>query len=150
MLQQAVMAYLKATLNESNVCMIYNVASFYQLKELSEACSNFVDMHALDVMKSEGFLSLSQIALTELIARDSFFAQEVEIFRGVKRWMEHNIHEDEAKELLQGIRLQLIPQSCLLHEIRKCDLFDSDKILDALSLIDQKSDVELRHRGLLG
>ena len=149
MLQQAIITYLKATLNEANVCVIYNVASFYQLKELTETCSNFVDMHALEVMKEDGFLSLSQIALTELIARDSFFAQEVEIFRGVKRWMEHNVFKEEAKELLQGIRLQLIPQSCLLHEVRKCELFDSNRILDALSLIDQKSDMNLRHRGLL-
>ena len=143
------MTYLKATLNETNVCVIYNVASFYQLKELSEACSNFVDMHALEVMKADGFLSLSQTALTELIARDSFFAEEVEIFRGVKRWMEHNIRRDDAKELLRGIRLQLIPQTFLLHEIRKCELFDSDKILDALSIIDRQSNEELRYRGLL-
>jgi len=149
-LQQAIVAYLKATLNERNVCEIYNVASFYQLKELSEACSCFVDLHAMEVMKSDGFLSLSQTALSELIARDSFYADEFEIFYGVRRWMEHNcVEKDGAKELLEGIRLQLMPQSSLLTDIRRCDMFDSDKILDALSIINQKSVRDLKHRGLL-
>ena len=126
------------------------MASFYQLKELCEACSCFVDMHALDVMKSDGFLSLSQTALSELIARDSFYADEFEIFYGVKRWMEHNcVQKEGAKELLEGIRLQLIPQTRLLNDIRWCDMFDSDRILDALSLMDQTSVLELKHRGLL-
>ncbi len=149
-LQQAVTTYLKATLSVTNVCIIYNVASFYQLKELAEACSTFVDMHATEVMKAEGFLSLSQVAITELIARDSFFAPEIDIYHGVKRWMEHNnIQRDDADDLLAGIRLQLIPQSDLLNEVRKCAMFDPDKILDALSLIDQKSIFDLGHRGLL-
>lgn len=149
-LQQAIITYLKATLTVTNVCVIYNVASFYQLKELAESCSTFVDMHATEVMKSDGFLSLSQTALTELIARDSFFAPEFEIYFGVKCWMEHNgVLTEDAGELLAGIRLQLIPQSSLLKEIRQCGMFDSEKILDALSLIAQKSSSELGHRGLL-
>lgn len=150
MLQQAIVTYLKATFTVTNVCVIYNVASFYQLKDLAESCSTFVDMHATDVMKSDGFLSLSQTALTELIARDSFFAPESEVYRGVKCWMEHNgVAKEEAGELLAGIRLQLIPQGYLLKEIRQCDLFDPDRILDALTLISLKSSSELGHRGLL-
>lgn len=149
-LQQAIVTYLKATLTVGNTCIIYNVASFYQLKELSESCSTFVDMHATEVMKADSFLALSQTALTELIARDSFFAPEIDIYNGVKCWMEHNgVQREEAGDLLVGIRLQLIPQSLLLNEIRQCGMFDPDKILDALSLITQKSSLELGRRGLL-
>lgn len=147
LLQQAITTYLKATLSVLNVCIIYNIASFYQLKELAETCSTFVDMHATEVMKADSFLSLSQSALGELIARDSFFAPEIEIFRGVRSWMEHN--GVEGQDLLVGIRLQLIQQSDLLEEVRKCGMFHPDKILDALSVIDQKSISELCHRGLL-
>lgn len=150
-LQQAIIAYLKATLSVPNACVIYNVASFYQLKEMAEACSTFVDMHATEVMKADSFLSLSQTALTELIARDSFFAPEIEIYHGVRGWMEHNnVKKEEAEELLSGIRLQLIPQSHLLAEIRQSNMFNPDRILDALSLATQKSISELGHRGLVG
>lgn len=149
-LQQAITTYLKATLSVINVCVIYNIASFYQLKDLSDACSTFVDMHAIDVMKVEGFLSLSQTALTELIARDSFFAPEMEIYHGIKAWMDHNsVQRSDAEDLLGGIRLQLMPQDFLLEEIRRCGLFDPDSILDALSVISKKSPSDLGNRGLL-
>ena len=149
-LQQSVTAYLKATLNVNNVCSIYNMASFYQLKDLCTSCSTFVDMHASEVMKSDGFLTLSKSALTELIARDSFFAPEMEIYEGIVRWMHHNnVGAEAAKGLLQMIRLQLIPLSHLLREIRRSRLFDPNDILDAIEMIDTKPAIDLDQRGLL-
>lgn len=149
-LQQAITTYLKATLSVSNVCIIYNVASYYQLKELADACTTFVDIHAPEVMKADSFLSLSRMALAELISRDSFFAPEIEIFHGIREWMKHNnVQSEDAKDLLDGIRLQLISQSDLLQEIRKSGMFKPDKILDALYLVDQRSLLDLKHRGLL-
>ncbi len=149
-LQQAILAYLKATLNVTNVCLVYNVASYYQLKDLCTACSTFVDMHASEVMKSEGFLSLSQLALMELCARDSFFAPEIEIYEGIVRWMRQNgIQPEEARELLRVIRLQLIPLLELLQEIRQSEMFEADDILDAISMKNLKREIELEQRGLL-
>ena len=49
-LQHAIMSFLKATLTIANVCHIFNVALFYQLKELSQACTSFVDMNASQVL----------------------------------------------------------------------------------------------------
>ena len=150
MLQQAIITYLKATLSGSNVCYVYNVASFYQLKDLCSACSAFVDLHALEVMKSEGFLSLSQSVLTDLVQRDSFFAPELDIYHGVVRWMKHNdVTQDSAKELLKGIRLQLIALDDLLEEVRVDGYFDADCILDAIQIANQTPDIKLGYRGLL-
>ena len=149
-LQQAIVAYLKATLNVTNVCLVYNVASFYQLKDLCMACSTFVDMHASEVMKSEGFLSLSQLALVELCSRDSFFAPELEIYKGIVRWMEHNEGKTEdTQDILKVIRLQLIPLPDLLREIRQSGLFDASSILDAIGMKYLKEEIELGQRGLL-
>ena len=150
MLQQAIITYLKATLSGSNVCYVYNVASFYQLKDLCSACSAFVDLHALEVMKSEGFLSLSQSVLTDLVHRDSFFAPELDIYHGVVRWMKHNdVAHESAKEFLKGIRLQLIPLADLLEEVRVAGYFDADCILDAIQMANQTPDIKLGYRGLL-
>ena len=149
-LQQSVTAYLKATFNVGNVCLVYNVASYYQQRELGSACCTFVDMHASEVMKSDGFLSLSQLALRELISRDSFYAPEMEIYHGIVHWMEHNkVQPEESRELLKVVRLQLMPLSDLLREIRKSGLFDPDDILDAVEMIDQKPAIELHQRGML-
>lgn len=150
LLQQTITAYLKATLTVANVCVIYNVANFYQLKELCASCTSFIDMNATEVLKSEGFLSLSQSALSDLVTRDSFYAPELDIYHGLIKWMEHNPDKREgSNELLKGIRLQLIPLGDLLHEVRTSGNFRPDDILDAISLVEHRTSVDLGHRGLL-
>lgn len=150
LLQQTITAYLKATLTVTNVCIIYNVANFYQLKDLCASCTSFIDMNATEVLKTEGFLTLSYSALNELVTRDSFYAPEIDIYHGVIKWKEHNPdRREESKELLKGIRLQLIPLNDLLKEVRKSGHFKPDDILDAISLVERGSSVELGHRGLL-
>lgn len=150
-LQQAIMAYLKATLSTSNVCMVYNVVIFYQLKELCQACTVFMDMNAAQVMKSDGFFSLSKQALVEVLARDSFFAHETDIYQGIQRWMAHHeVLPGDTKELLGVVRLQLIPIPVLLQEVRQSGLFEPDSILDAITMMNKKKPIELSQRGLLG
>lgn len=150
MLQQAIMSFLKATLTVANVCHIFNVASFYQLKELSQACTSFVDMNASQVMKSDGFCSLGKQALVDLLSRDSFFAPEMDVFSGIQQWMEVNeCSPSDKKELLQVVRLSLIPIDCLLNEVRECKLFDDSDILDAITTARrQDKQSTLRQRGL--
>ena len=149
-LQQSIMSYLKATLSVSNVCVIYNVAMFYQLRELCHACTAFVDMNATAVMKTEGFLSLSQQALTELVSRDSFFSPELDIYHGVKRWLEANdVSLSEAKDLLKVVRLQLLPLKDILGDVRQSELYDANVILDAITMMKMEAPIELRQRGLL-
>ena len=144
------MAYLKATLNVSNVCIIYNCAMFYQLKDLCSACASFVDLNAQAVMKSEGFLCLSQQALIKLLSRDSFFSPELEIYHGIQRWIEQNeVSSDGCKGLLKVVRLQLIPLKSLLGEIRQSELYEANDILDAIAMVNQKKPIDLNQRGLL-
>lgn len=148
LLQQTVTAYLKATLTVPNVCVIYNVGNFYQIKELCAACTSFIDMNATEVLKTEGFLSLSQSALNDIVTRDSFYASEIDIYHGIIQWTEQNMDKvEESKELLKAIRLQLIPLGDLLQEVRLSGHFEPDDILDAISIAESAG--ELRHRGLL-
>lgn len=149
-LQQTVTAYLKATLTVTNVCLVFNVANYYQLKELSGACAVFIDMHAPEVLKSEGFLLLSHSALSELLERDSFFAPELDIYRGLLKWMEHHKESGtDFKDLLKLIRLQLLPMTSLLQDVRGSGHFSSDLILDAICVMDKGDATELRYRGML-
>jgi BTB/POZ domain-containing protein 9 len=149
-LQLSLMAYLKATLNVSNVCITYNVAMFYQLKELCQACASFVDLNAPAVMKSDGFLTLSHQALIQVISRDSFYSPELDIYLGIKRWRENNeLDPSELKSLLKVVRLQLLPMESLLNEVRQSGLYEANDILDAITMINQKKPIDLDQRGLL-
>lgn len=108
-------------------------------------------MNAPAVMKSEGFLSLAQPALIELLSRDSFFSPELDIYNGIRRWLDANeVPLEEIKSILKTIRLQLIPMKELLRDIRDSGLFEANDILDAISLINQRNPIELEQRGLLG
>ena len=149
-LQQSIISYLKAAVTVANVCLIFSVSSYYQLKELNSACTDFIDLHATEVMKSDGFLSLSQSALVDLVSRDSFYAPEMDIYHGILQWVQSNeVDVKDAKELLKAVRLQLIPMADLLEVIRKSGFFDAHEILDAISMISQFPAINLHHRGLL-
>ena len=149
-LQQSIISYLKAAVTVANVCLIFSVSSYYQLKELNSACTDFIDLHATDVMKSDGFLSLSQSALLDLVSRDSFYAPEMDIYHGILQWVQSNeVDVKDAKELLKAVRLQLIPMADLLQVVRKSGFFDAHEILDAITMINQFPSINLHHRGLL-
>jgi len=99
---------------------------------------------------SEGFLSLSQAALVDLLSRDSFFAPEIDIFRSVIRWMEkHNVSIEDARDLLKVVRLQLVTRNDLFSVIRPSGVYQPDQILDALQWQSEKNPLELQQRGLL-
>lgn len=49
-----------------------------------------MDKHAIEIIKHESFLQLSSGALNDLLARDSFYASEIEIFSAVQSWVKAN------------------------------------------------------------
>ena len=62
-LEQAVSDYLKSILSLSNVCLVYDVANLYQLRSLMEACRQFADRQAAEILQSEAFLQLSPVSI---------------------------------------------------------------------------------------
>ena len=62
-LASSISDYLKAILNISNVCLIYDIANMYSLFSLCQVCKEFIDRNALDILHGEAFLSLSQVLL---------------------------------------------------------------------------------------
>lgn len=58
-----------------------------------------MDKHACEVIQHESFLQLSTAALNELIVRDSFYAQEIDIFLAVQAWIKAN-PETDGKSVL--------------------------------------------------
>ena len=145
-LENSISDYLKAVLCVRTVCLIYDTASLYQLAGLATAALAFMDRHAAEVLQHESFLSLSLAGLTNIIARDSFCAAEVEIFRAVESWSRSNPGQD-IQPVLQQIRLSLLEISDLLKVVRPSDLMPADILLDAIASRTELGDTELRYRG---
>lgn len=94
----------------------------------------YIDENANAVLESEALVSIPQADLVRLISRDSFLAEEVNVFNAVHRWMEHNqIHSENVSDLLQCVRLCQIPATQLFEIVRPRGLYSDKEILDAIS-----------------
>ncbi|XP_066978684.1 BTB/POZ domain-containing protein 9-like isoform X1 [Macrobrachium rosenbergii] len=150
-LESAICDYLKDALCIPNICVIYDMASLYNLTNLKTVCEDFMDKNALSILSHESFYSLSPSALKAIIGRDSFCAPEVHIFQGVSEWVERNseLSQEETQEILAQIRLPLISLSDLLNVVRPTSLISPDQILDAIKAKNESRDMDLQYRGYL-
>ncbi|PIO76423.1 BTB/POZ domain protein [Teladorsagia circumcincta] len=150
-LQNAIAEYLKAILNNKNLCTIFNISQLYFLNDLTEYCLVFADQNASEVLTTQGFLQLSINAVTQLIARDSFCASEIDIFCAIREWVKARPEMQAAavEMLMKCLRLSLISQRDLLNIVRPSGLFAPDTILDAIEEQDKKRTTDLTYRGFL-
>ncbi|XP_073729659.1 BTB/POZ domain-containing protein 9 isoform X1 [Misgurnus anguillicaudatus] len=148
-LESSICEFLRTLLTTRNVCLVFDVASLYCLSGLAEACCAYMDRHATDVLKSEGFLSLSKSALLTVVKRDSFASTEKEIFQALCRWCHQNGDGPEAKEVMSAVRLPLMTLSEMLNVVRPSGLLSPDDLLDAIQTRSESRDMDLNYRGML-
>ncbi|KAI5108506.1 BTB/POZ domain-containing protein 9, partial [Silurus meridionalis] len=141
--------YLRTLLNAQNVSLIFDVASLYHLSSLAEACCSYMDRHAVEVLKSDGFLALSKSALLTVVRRDSFAASEREIFQALCRWCKQNSEDPGARDVMSAVRLPLMSLTEMLNVVRPSGLLSADELLDAIQTRSERRDMELNYRGML-
>ncbi|KAL3846831.1 hypothetical protein ACJMK2_017785 [Sinanodonta woodiana] len=71
-----------------NACDILNLAVFYNLKELQKEACIYVDDHVLDILETPGFMNISVETLKVILAGDTLYADELNIFRKCIEWAE--------------------------------------------------------------
>ena len=112
-------------------------ADVFQLEGAKAKCLNFLDTNAQSVLNeaSEDFLSLPQKYLEEIVCRDSFVTEEIDVFQLVRKWLEHNNKsKDDSASLLQLVRLCEIPPKLLFAEVEPSGLFDKDTMFEAMKV----------------
>lgn len=146
-LETAISEILKQLLALNNVCAILDTAHLYSLEKLVLVCHGFLDRHASEILTHETFVQLSQTSLVKLLQRHSFFAPEVEIFRGVCTWCKAN--DDKNDLVMKCVRLPLMSVADLLSVVRPAGLVKPDALLDAIA---ERTNIRLSslpHRGQL-
>lgn len=133
-LQDAISSYLRDSLSIANAIRLYEISSLYQLSASTRDCLSFMDKNATDVMKHESFYQCSASSIKEIINRDSFCAPEVEIFKAVQEWIKHNpsVKDEEIDDIRSCVRLDLLSVEDMLTVVRPSNLYDRDRILDAI------------------
>ncbi|KAG5677275.1 hypothetical protein PVAND_007045 [Polypedilum vanderplanki] len=149
-LKDEISTFLKNSLKLSNVCNILDASRLYELTSLTNMCYSFIDKNAEELLTHETFKYLYKDSLILLLARDSFYADEVQIFKAVSQWIDANsdLKPEEIKEVVNNIRLPLISTIDLLEVVRSTGILDADTILDAIQVREQ-SKFRLPHRGRL-
>ncbi|CAI2353213.1 unnamed protein product [Caenorhabditis sp. 36 PRJEB53466] len=146
-LMTAISENFKEILRNENLCSIFNAAYFFQLSDLIEYCMQYSDKYADQLLDDPSFNRLTGDSLKELLARDSFCANELKIFNAVRTWYKHNpTMKDALKLLLELVRLPLISQNELLNFVRPTGLVKADDLLDAIAIQAQKPQ-EIAFRG---
>jgi BTB/POZ domain-containing protein 9 len=131
-LKEEISNFLKNSLKLSNVCNILDSSRLYELHSLTNICYSFIDKHAEELLSHESFKYLYKDSLIALLLRDSFYADEIQIFNAVQGWMECNtdLKPEEIKEVVSKIRLPLISTMDLLSIVRPTRILEPDTLLD--------------------
>ncbi|XP_060589274.1 BTB/POZ domain-containing protein 6-B-like [Ruditapes philippinarum] len=97
-------AFLATCLTTENVLEILSLAQCYEVKSLCKACCIFIDQNADDVIKSEAFLKLTEENLTYILRGDTFYADEVLLFKKAEEWAQRKLEEGNVTKNGQNIR----------------------------------------------
>jgi hypothetical protein len=93
-------------------------------------------------------LVIFQGAFASIIARDSFFCPEIEIFYAVKQWHRLHSQEEEAnwiphEDIVSKVRLTLMSIQELLKAVRHSNLFDLNHLMDAIESISDENKLKI-------
>jgi hypothetical protein len=85
-----------------------------------------------------------QDAFSSIIARDSFYCPEIEIFYAVKKWHEFHYRDQEGgwkprEDIVSQVRLTLMSMNELLKIVRYSNLFDLNHLMDAIDSINDET-----------
>ena len=127
----------------SNVLQFYFYADLYSANRLQQRCGNFIDNNAQAILKGDTILELPQDSFRQLISRDSFVVEELEVFHAIQRWMKYNnIERRDIHDLLWCVRLSEIPKDELLSKVKPTGLYDSrsiSKAVDVQTVVERKN-----------
>lgn len=148
-LKDEISNFLKNSLRLDNVCNILDASRLYELEALVNICYTFIDKNAEELLNHESFKYLYKDSLIQLLARDSFYVDEVRIFKAVRGWIDCNsdLNNEEIKEVVAKIRLPLINNMDLLSVVRPTGILDPDTLLDAIAVREHSKTRLLPHRG---
>lgn len=93
-LKEILPKYLTTKLSVENCFVIVNAADLYSLDDLKSNCLEFMDRRSAELLQHDGFNSMSSALLCTLLKRDTFYAQEIDIFHAVKNWSLNNSDAD--------------------------------------------------------
>ena len=146
---------LKETVSTENCVFNYYFADKYECVELKEKCREVINTNFSVVMETEDFLKLDQKQVMEWVSNDDVIVNaEEDIFKGIVKWVSHNMsgREENLPELLHQVRLPFVSHDFLINELVKEELltknssFCSQFMIHVIKSLLSSNDGEASHQ----
>lgn len=146
--------YLATVISASNVCVILAYAMQYDLADLKYFCCFFIDNHAEEVLKSDGFMNLPADCLLYILKGDTLYADETLILEASEKWATKkaiesglevngtNTRECLGKSFYQ-LRLPTMTYKSLLEHISRKGYLSVEEYADIAACINNVPDVSV-------
>ena len=129
-------------------------SDIYHLQQLHTRCLEFIEnkKHTTEVLQHASLLSLPEQSLIAMISCDTLVVPEIEIFKAVQRWKEHNTKTvEEIGDLLKCVRLsEFTSAEQIFTEVEPTGLLESKIILSGVRVLCKPCIGEMRPRGKKG
>ncbi|XP_064192820.1 kelch-like protein 25 isoform X1 [Anguilla rostrata] len=129
-IRDAAAEFLEKNLHASNCLGMMLLSDAHQCKRLYELSWRMCLLHFESVRDTEDFYGLSKDKLLDLILSDELEIEDEQlVFGAVMRWVRYDLdgRREHLAELLQGVRLALLPSECLIEAVACEELVASDR-----------------------
>eukprot|EP00746_Dinoflagellata_sp_MGD_P007777 gnl/MRDRNA2_/MRDRNA2_115466_c0_seq1.p1 gnl/MRDRNA2_/MRDRNA2_115466_c0~~gnl/MRDRNA2_/MRDRNA2_115466_c0_seq1.p1 ORF type:complete len:356 (-),score=63.77 gnl/MRDRNA2_/MRDRNA2_115466_c0_seq1:162-1229(-) len=143
-IKSACMLFLaRESLTAKILCSRINLAEKYSLEALHNQCTEYILAHAEDVLSNPERVSMLPASyMHKLLSSDKTCSEEGNLFEALVHW--HQTHPDYSiDDLLQFIRLPLIPTSEIMTKVQESGLFSTQTLLDAVAFQADRRSVSL-------
>lgn len=142
--KSACMLFLaRESMTSKILCSRINLAEKYSLEALHNQCTEYILLNADEVVSNPERVSMLPFSyMHKLLSSDKTCSEEGNLFEALVHW--HQTHPDHSiDELLQFIRLPLIPTQEIMTKVQESGLFSTQTLLDAVAFQADRRSVNL-------
>ncbi|XP_060595365.1 BTB/POZ domain-containing protein 2-like isoform X1 [Ruditapes philippinarum] len=151
--------YLVNQVDAENVCDIYEKVKGYDLDNIvSLTCLEYIRRHAWKVFKTGKFLNITRDTLSAILDSDILTGKEIEIFKAVKKWAEHQcvLHEKQTTpeniqsfvgDTVYKVRFPLMSIEDFIEEVQPSGVLSDEHNLLLHQYISQKQEGDTLFEG---
>ncbi|XP_063904093.1 BTB/POZ domain-containing protein 9-like isoform X2 [Zophobas morio] len=118
----------------TNVCFFLNIANAHDMDELRETCHALIDEHVSQTLEYGFFNVLTQKSMVNLLKRDAFLEQEIDVFNIAANWCKNN--KDVDNLVIGCVRFPCLTRNEILNVVRPSKIVDDAKLLNVLTTIE--------------
>ncbi|XP_063904100.1 BTB/POZ domain-containing protein 9-like isoform X2 [Zophobas morio] len=133
-LVQSINEKMVSIVDLTNVCFFLNIANAHDMDELRKTCHTLIDEYVSQTLEYGFFNVLTQKSMVNLLKRDAFLFDEIEVFNIAANWCK--INKDVDNLVIGCVRFPCLTRNEILNVVRPFKIVDDAKLLNVLTTIE--------------